>query len=133
MAVGRHLYRYVALSEHRIAMQQATQQWVDDSAQAAYDAASGRSGTPPASGGQALFQGTCAACHGIDKRIVGPPLTEIAKIYAKRPDGIVQWARAPGKKRSDAPQMPPFASLGDEKLRLIADYMLQAGSTVGEQ
>lgn len=110
-------------------MQVATQQWVDDSAQAAYDLRTGRErAVAGVSDGQHLFQNTCAACHGVDRRIVGPPLTEIAQIYAGNPDGIVTWARAPGKKRADAPQMPPFASMGDERLRQIAEYMLQAGS-----
>lgn len=129
MAVGRHMYRGVALAEHRAEMQTATRQWVDDSAQAAYDLRMGRErAVAGVSDGQHLFQNTCAACHGVDRRIVGPPLTEIAQIYAGNPDGIVTWARAPGKRRADAPQMPPFASMGDERLRQIAEYMLQAGA-----
>jgi cytochrome c len=129
MAMGRHMYRGVALAEHRAEMQAATRQWVDDSAQAAYDLRMGRErAVAGVSDGQHLFQNTCAACHGVDRRIVGPPLTEIAQIYAGNPDGIVTWARAPGKKRADAPQMPPFASMGDERLRQIAEYMLQAGA-----
>jgi cytochrome c len=129
MAMGRHMYRGVALAEHRAEMQAATRQWVDDSAQAAYDLRMGRERTVAGGGdGQYLFQNTCAACHGVDRRIVGPPLTEIAQIYAGNPDGIVTWARAPGKKRADAPQMPPFASMGDARLRQIAEYMLQVGS-----
>jgi len=129
MAMGRHMYRGVALAEHRAEMQAATRQWVDDSAQAAYDLRTGRErAAAGVSDGQHLFQNTCAACHGLDRRIVGPPLTEIAQIYAGNPNGIVTWARAPGKKRADAPQMPSFASLGDDRLRQIAEYMLQAGS-----
>ena len=37
--------------------------------------------------------------------------------------GIVTWATAPGKKRPDFPQMPPFAHLGPDKLRMIAEYI----------
>jgi cytochrome c len=40
----------------------------------------------------------------------------------------VTWAKAPGKKRPKAPQMPPFAAVGEERLRQIAEYMLQAGA-----
>ncbi len=130
MAVGRHLYRAVALSEHRAAMQEATRQWEADSAQAAYDLRHGRAAAADsATDGEHLFQNTCGACHGVAERVVGPPLTEIARLYAGNPEGIVSWARAPGKKRPDAPQMPPFASLGDERLRRIAQYMLQAGAS----
>jgi cytochrome c len=129
MAMGRHMYRGVALAEHRAAMQVATRQWVDDSAQAAHDLRMGRERADAGvSDGQHLFQTTCAGCHDVERRLVGPPLTEIAQIYADNPDGIVTWARAPGKKRADAPQMPPFASMGDERLRLIAQYMLQSGA-----
>ncbi|WP_426745471.1 cytochrome c [Myxococcus faecalis] len=129
MVVGRHLYRSVALKEHRAQMQAVTRQWVDDSAQAAHDLRTGRQ--REASGvsqGQELFQTTCAACHSVDRQLVGPSLTEIARLYADNPQGIVTWARAPGKKRPDAPQMPPFASLGDQRLGQIADYMLEAGA-----
>jgi len=128
MALGRHMYRGIALAEHRQEMQRATQQWIDDSEQAAYDLDMGR--TRAASGisdGQHLFENTCGGCHGIDQKIVGPALTEIARLYSGNPDGIVTWARAPGKKRPDAPQMPAFASLGDPKLREIAEFMLEAG------
>jgi cytochrome c len=58
---------------------------------------------------------------------VGPPLTEIARVYAVNPQGIVTWARAPGKKRADYPQMPPFAALGEDSLQQIAGYMLELG------
>lgn len=129
MALGRHMYRGIALAEHRQEMQRVTQQWVDDSAQAAYDLKLGNS--RKASGvseDEHVFQTTCGACHGIDTKVVGPAVTEIAKIYAGNPEGIVTWARAPGKKRPDAPQMPPFASLGDPKLRQIAEFMLKAGA-----
>lgn len=128
MAFGRHMYREVALSSHKAEMKETTERWLDDSAQAAYDLEVGLERVASGvSEGQAVFETNCAACHGLDKRIVGPALTEIAEIYENDPDGIVTWARAPGKKRADAPQMPAFASLGDAKLRAVAEYMLQLG------
>ena len=63
-------------------------------------------------------------------KLVGPPLTEIAQIYAGNPEGIVAWAKAPGKKRPELPQMPPFAHLGDPSLRRIAELMLEKGAAV---
>lgn len=134
MASGRNSYRAAALSEHKADMLRATERWVYDSAQAAYDQASGRQrAAAGVSEGQHLFQGTCSGCHGISTRIVGPPLTEIAKIYAGNPAGIVAWARTPGKKRADSPQMPAFAWVGDEKLRQIAEHMLKAGSEAAQR
>jgi mono/diheme cytochrome c family protein len=77
---------------------------------------------------QALFEQNCAACHGVEKRLVGPPLTEIARIYAKNPAGIVSWARAPGRKRADSAPMPSMAHVKEEQLSRIADYMLSTGA-----
>jgi cytochrome c len=79
--------------------------------------------------GEALFQASCSACHGATQRVVGPPLTEIARLYAGNPQGIVSWAHAPGKKRADYPQMPPFAALGDDTLLQIAGYMIELGTS----
>jgi cytochrome c len=129
MAVGRHTYRGVTLAGHRAAIKEATEQWARDSAQAAYEAE--HHIHAPAGGetaGRKLFQNTCGACHGVDRRVVGPPLTEIAQIYAGRPEGIVAWARAPGKRRPDYPQMPSMASVGDGSLLEIAQFMLRSGA-----
>lgn len=129
MALGRHMYRGVTLADHRAAVKEATERWAYDSEQAAFEQERGvQHGPAGGDRGRRLFQNTCAACHGIDKRIVGPPLTEIAAIYAGRPEGIVAWARAPGKKRPDYPQMPSMAVVGDATLAAIADYMIRAGT-----
>ena len=129
MATGRHMYRGIALAEHRRDMRVATEQWVADSEQAAYDQSQGlarqAAGESP---GKPLFQSNCSGCHAVDRKVVGPSLVEIAQIYAGSPDGIVAWAKAPGKKRADFPQMPPFAIVGDAKLHDIAAYMLEAGT-----
>ena len=49
---------------------------------------------PPASSEatKRATRATCSGCHGVDKRIVGPPMTEIAVIYSGNPEGIVKWA-----------------------------------------
>lgn len=128
MGLGRHLYRGVALAEHRRAIQVATEEWGYDAAQAESDVRLGiMRAAAGVSEGEALFKANCGACHGLDRRVVGPPLVEIAQIYADDPDGIVTWARAPGKKRADMPQMPAMSSLGDAKLKAIAEHMLAAG------
>lgn len=78
---------------------------------------------------RALFEQNCAGCHGVKTKIVGPPLTDIAAIYKENPAGIVAWAKAPGRKRTDGAAMPAMAHVGDEKLAKIADYMLTTGAT----
>jgi cytochrome c len=129
MATGRHIYRGYALAEHRARMRDATERWTDAAAQAGYDRTLGKArAAAGVSEGQATFEVSCAACHGIDKKIVGPPLTEIASLYGGNPAGIVTWAKAPGKKRGDAPQMPSQAALGEAKLLEVAKFMLERGS-----
>jgi cytochrome c551/c552 len=85
---------------------------------------------PPAHGQDGLNGGQlaatyCLACHQVDRKIVGPSFVEIAGIHRDNPDGIVEWAINPGKKRPDAIQMPSMAFLGEENLRKIADYILK--------
>lgn len=75
-----------------------------------------------------LFEQNCAGCHGVNTKIVGPPLTEIAIIYQGNPRGIVAWAKAPGRKRKDGASMPAMEHIGEEKLAKIADYMLTTGA-----
>jgi mono/diheme cytochrome c family protein len=74
-----------------------------------------------------MYHGLCASCHAVDHVLVGPPLTEIAELYAGNPSGIVQWTRSPGKKRKDFPTMPAFR-LPEAKLAATAEYILQLGS-----
>ena len=76
--------------------------------------------------GEKLASTYCLACHQVDRKIVGPSFVEIAGIHRNNPQGIIDWAINPGKKRPDAIQMPSMSFLGEEKLKLIADYMLEA-------
>lgn len=129
MGSGRHMYRAMALAQHRKDVREETIKWVEEAEQAEYEAKLGIQRAEQGVGeGQAMFEQTCAACHGVDEVRVGPPLTEIAQIYADNPDGIVTWAKAPGKKREGFPQMPAFATVGDERLHDIAEYMLETGA-----
>ncbi|MDB6079614.1 MAG: hypothetical protein JWO82_3361 [Akkermansiaceae bacterium] len=120
MGSGRHAYREAALATQTAAIAERSAAY--EKALADFNESHHEQAIPTESPEQ-LFA-TCGACHAPDHRLVGPPLQEIARIYANNPAGIVAWAKAPGKKRPDYPQMPPFAHLGDDKLRLIADYLL---------
>ena len=90
-------------------------------------------GTPPGADvdpvfvkGEKVFKSICYTCHALDKRLIGPPIQEIAAVYKGNPDGIAAWAKAPGKKRPDYPQMIaiPFP---DEDLKAAGVYMLKVG------
>ncbi|QNN22967.1 hypothetical protein HED60_12045 [Planctomycetales bacterium ZRK34] len=67
---------------------------------------------------------TCKACHHPTQQIIGPPLSELRKLYADNPEGIVQQAMDPQKKNPNLPPMPPFDFMGKDKLREIADQIL---------
>lgn len=122
MASGRHLYRENALASHKEAVRQKTEAYQVKVKEAFLAASEVEALAGDGNRGQKLFQ-SCAGCHSKDTRLVGPPLTEIVKIYEGNAAGIVSWAKAPGKKRADYPQMPPM-SLPDEDLKAIADYIL---------
>lgn len=125
MGSGRHLYREAALAGHKAEIKECTERYA-----AALDEFNKTQANAPAASeqtGEQLFM-NCAACHAPSMKLVGPPLTEIAKIYAGNPDGIVAWATAPGKKRPDLPQMPPMAHLGASNLHKIAEFMLEKGA-----
>lgn len=121
MGSGRHAYREAALASHQSAVRDHTNTY--QSALEKWNAGNPELPEAEAETPEQLFA-TCAACHAPDTRLVGPPLNEIAEAYRGNPAGIVAWAKAPGKKRPDYPPMPPFAHLGDDKLKQIADYIL---------
>jgi cytochrome c len=126
MGYGRHLYRETALQEHRVRIAEATRQHGWEVAAARWREVTGQSlvQVPP---GQKIYEGTCAACHAVDRVLVGPSLVEIAQIYAGNRDGVVAWVENPGRKREDLPPMPAF-KLGQEKLRAVAEYVLDLGA-----
>ena len=70
----------------------------------------------------------CLACHGIDKKIVGPSYKEVAEKYrgdanavgkleaSIRNGGMGKWGQIP---------MPPFTQLKPEELRSLAEFVLK--------
>lgn len=79
---------------------------------------------------QKLYEANCYACHNPKKMIAGPTLYEIHQLYKGKPEGIVAWAKKPGRKRLEGIAMPAMAHLGDETLAKISKYMLEAGSEI---
>ncbi|WP_438008703.1 cytochrome c [Sorangium sp. So ce321] len=89
--------------------------------------------SPQAAKGKALFSTHCATCHAPAARVVGPPLSEIAGLYATDPEGIVRWAVEPGRKRTDVPPMPSFRGMRASDLADVAQYIIEAGTAAGKQ
>ena len=125
MGSGRHLFRETALAEHQTKIHARTAEF--QKALAAFNASLATNGGVEETG-ETIFA-NCAACHARDKTLVGPSLTEIAQIYRGNPDGIIAWAKAPGKKRPALPPMPPMGHIGEANLRKVAAYMLELGGT----
>jgi cytochrome c len=128
MAYGRHLYREEALAQHRALMAERTAEYQSAVRGAQMREATGalRVGAVEqvSSPGERVFRAVCMACHGLDERKVGPPLTEIVRLYEGNPDGIIEWVREPGKKRPGYPLMPPIR-MRDEQYRAVASYILE--------
>lgn len=128
MGSGRHIYRANAIEPHRELMAEKTAAYRELIAQHAQAMQNNPTGELLAdaggSAGEAVFQKNCSACHAQDVKVVGPPVTEMVSIYKNDPEGLKKWIKAPGKKRSDAPQMPGFAQLSDDELQALSEYIL---------
>ncbi len=77
--------------------------------------------------GQRAFQ-VCAGCHALDAERSAPSVREIQRLYADNAAGIVTWAKAPGRKRTNFAPMPAFAHLPEGDLRAAAEFMLEMGT-----
>lgn len=131
MANGRHMYREKALVAHGVAVQKQTQAYLVARDAALEEMRLARAAAGTALDGKSLFQTSCATCHALDRVLAAPPVTELAQVYRDSPEGIVAWAKKPGRKRTQFAPMPSMAHIGDEKLAAIAQYMLQAASGTG--
>jgi cytochrome c len=127
MTFARHLYREEAIAPHRALVAAHTEAFRAASVGAEMRLAAGVpriGGTEEVvSPGARSFRSVCMACHDRDQRRVGPPLTEIAEIYAGNHDGLIAWIKAPGRKRTDYPEMPPI-SMQEGQYRAVAEYIL---------
>jgi cytochrome c len=130
MALGRHFYREESLAGHQRMMQQATEDM-----RYAVDAATWRKEQgivlTELSRGERVF-GICVSCHAWDRVKSAPSIREIQHLYADNQAGIVAWAKAPGRKRTQFAPMPSFAHLPDADLQAAAEFMLRSDSAAAE-
>jgi S-disulfanyl-L-cysteine oxidoreductase SoxD len=139
--VGSFLPEFARTAHGNLAQQNRTvgaQHGIDIAAPAAVGAAS--AAAPAASGGAAPAAGTatallhqhgCVACHGIDNKIVGPALREVAKRYAGRGDAeayLTGRIRSGGSGAWGAVPMPAQA-IDEADARRIAGWL--AGGATG--
>jgi cytochrome c len=124
MGYGRHFYREVAINRHKEKVSAATTAFVAESVAANIREQTGLGQTFD-SPGERVYVTVCASCHALDSVVVGPSIREIAGIYADDTTGIVEWSKAPGKKREGFIQMPAFGNLPESDLYAVAEYMLE--------
>lgn len=69
----------------------------------------------------------CMACHGVDKKIVGPAYQDVAKKYAGQKDAAAQLAvsiKKGGSGKWGAVPMPAQAALSDADAQALATWIL---------
>lgn len=130
MGTIRHLYRENAVAQHREKVAERTAEFasIEGGTQMRLRAGLGvgESSLGPRSG-ETVFKQICGSCHDPTEQTNAPSLKEIQSIYKDNPDGIIKWAKAPGKKRAQFQAMPSMAHLEEEELRRVAQYMLRLG------
>jgi cytochrome c len=92
-------------------------------------------GTPPVSfdialvqRGATLQQRSCAGCHAVDERMIGPGFLEIARHYRDVPDSGAAVTAAilhPAPGLADYPPAPPQAYLSSEERDALAAWILE--------
>jgi sulfite dehydrogenase len=79
--------------------------------------------TPEALG----FKFGCTLCHGLDKKIVGPALKDIAAKYRNDPAAqarITEQVRQGGSGKWGPMLMPPFPTVAEEEIKILSDWIL---------
>jgi cytochrome c len=127
MVSARHIYRASALGPHQEKMADKTLDYSQAVAEAQRNEERMRLKAGTGDQGRTVFKTYCIACHSYNQRLVGPPVIEIQKVYEGNPQGIANWAKAPGKKRPDFPPMPAIAA-SEGELLAAAEYMLKMKS-----
>ena len=82
--------------------------------------------------GKELFEGkgTCVACHKPDVKVIGPSISEIAKIYKEKNANMVKFLKGEGEPIVDPSQYEVMKTnfaitkkMSDEELKAIELYM----------
>jgi cytochrome c len=125
MGTGRHLYRANALAPHRAAMAKNTEAYLAQVAEAKNNPNAQKDEVVEVTGAS-IWDTKCSVCHAKDKKLVGPPVTEMQQIYASDKSALIKWIKAPGKKREGYPKMPGFeGQISDADLEKLADFILE--------
>ena len=82
--------------------------------------------------GQEIFKGkgNCVACHQVDKKVIGPSLQDIAKIYKDKNASIVTFLKGEGEPIVDPSQYEVMKAnfvitkaMSDDELKALEAYV----------
>lgn len=126
---SRQLYRQNALAKHRELVRAHTEEFQLLSKEARENERMNTSTVADSTlgelaAGASIFKANCSACHQYNKKLVGPPITEMVSIYSNNEVALIEWIMKPGKKRTDSPQMPGFSNLSRTELESLSEYIL---------
>jgi cytochrome c len=88
--------------------------------------------TTPVDLGKVIFEGkgTCATCHKLDSKLIGPSVQDIAKIYKEKNADIVVFLKGEGKPIVDPSQFEVMKAnfaltktFSDEELKGLEAYI----------
>lgn len=83
--------------------------------------------TPAFASKELAQKNACLACHGIDKKLVGPAFQDVAKKYAGQQDAaatLVKSIKAGGSGKWGPVPMPAQAALSDTDAQSLAAWVL---------
>ncbi|MDH3319765.1 MAG: c-type cytochrome [Betaproteobacteria bacterium] len=75
-------------------------------------------------------QHNCLACHGIDKKVVGPAFKDIAKKYkgqAGAEANLIEKVKKGGSGLWGPIPMPPNAAVSDADIKKLVEWILKMG------
>lgn len=81
--------------------------------------------------GKEIFEGkgNCLACHQVDKKVIGPSIQEIAKIYKEKNGDIISFLKEEAKPIVDPSQYEVMKTnfvltkaMSDEELKALEAY-----------
>lgn len=76
---------------------------------------------------QLAQKNACTACHAVDKKLVGPALTDIAKKYAGQADAVAKLSdsiRKGGSGKWGPVPMPAQPALAEADAKVLAEWVL---------
>ncbi|MBN1348002.1 c-type cytochrome [candidate division KSB1 bacterium] len=73
--------------------------------------------------GEFIFQEYCTACHAINKKIVGPPMTYAIEKYKTDRNSMIEFIDNPRKIDENYPVMPK-QPVSKSEIELVVDYLL---------